>query len=67
MQTILKIEGMSCEHCVRHVKSALLELDGVTNAEIRLEEGAAAVEHTADLSPGDMIAAVTDAGYTARL
>ena len=32
MKTTLKIDGMSCEHCVTHVKDALEEVAGVGSA-----------------------------------
>lgn len=63
MKTVLKIEGMSCEHCVRHVRDALLGLEGVTDAEVSLDGGFAAVEHSEDVTAAEMAEAVKDAGY----
>ena len=40
----LKIEGMTCQNCVRHVKTALEGVDGVDTAEVSLEAGLAVVE-----------------------
>lgn len=60
----VKIEGMTCQHCVRAVKEALAEVPGVTNIEdIDLETGMASIEGDAELDT--LIAAVKDAGYTA--
>lgn len=36
MTTELKIEGLSCSHCVNAVTTILKELDGVNNAEVNL-------------------------------
>ena len=38
MEKLLKIEGMSCNHCVNHVKEALEGLDGVKEASVSLEK-----------------------------
>lgn len=40
MTTELKIEGLSCIHCVNAVTTILKELDGVTNAEVNLPDTA---------------------------
>ena len=47
----ISIEGMSCENCVRHVREALSNLEGVTRVSVSLEKGEAEVEAAAD--PGD--------------
>lgn len=46
MKKKILIEGMSCEHCVGHVKNALEGLDGVTSVEVSLENKCAIVETT---------------------
>ena len=51
MKIRISIEGMSCENCVRHVREALSNLEGVTRVSVSLEEGEAEVEAAAD--PGD--------------
>ena len=61
MKKKLLIEGMSCGHCVRHVKEALTELNGVTSVDVDLASKSAIVE--GDASDADMKAAVEDAGY----
>lgn len=40
MTTELKIEGLSCSHCVNAVTTILKELDGVNNAEVNLPDTA---------------------------
>ena len=66
MQTVLKIEGMSCAHCVKHVTEALEELNGVKSAKVSLEKKTAVVEHSVNVTLEDMKAAVEDAGYEAK-
>ncbi len=62
MRKLLKIEGMSCGHCVMHVQSALEDVSGVTSAKVDLMERSAMVEGEA-LSDQALRAAVADAGY----
>ncbi|MDP2470327.1 MAG: heavy-metal-associated domain-containing protein [Candidatus Palauibacterales bacterium] len=60
----LKIDGMSCEHCVARVKKALAAVSGVSSAEVRLDAASATV--TGDnVSFDDLVQAVDRAGYTA--
>ena len=58
----LKVEGMSCPNCVRHVKNALEGL-GVT-ADVDLASGTAVVHMTAPVADDQLKKAVADAGYT---
>ncbi len=63
-RTTLKIDGMSCGHCVTAVKRALLDLDGVTVENVAV--GTATVQYDpAVASPEKIAEAVSDAGYTA--
>lgn len=66
--TRLEITGMSCDHCVRAVESALRMKDGVRSATVDLGKGAAEVEHDeARVSPQQLAAAVADEGYEASI
>lgn len=59
----ISIEGMSCGHCVKHVKEALSELAGVSNVDVSLENKSAVIETTAEVADADIKFAVEDAGY----
>ena len=62
----LDVRGMHCEKCVARVKEALEAVDGVTGADVRLEDEAATVEgHGFDAEA--LIAAIEDAGFEARV
>lgn len=65
MEKILKIDGMSCNHCVATVKKALESVDGVKNAEVSLDEKQAVVVGKADSK--ELVEAVEDAGYKAQV
>jgi copper ion binding protein len=63
MKTTLKIEGMSCDHCVKHVTEALEGIQGVASAKVSLKHNNAEVEHSGAVSLDAMKAAVVEAGY----
>lgn len=64
MQKILKIEGMMCAHCVKHVTDALNGVEGVTVKNVDLKKKIATIEGDAD--DASLIKAVTDAGYEVK-
>lgn len=56
---------MSCGHCVRGVKEALMAVAGVSSVELALEDPVAVIEHDDGVAVDDMVAAVHDDGYEA--
>jgi copper chaperone CopZ len=64
MKTVLHIEGMSCDHCVHHVKEALEGIKGVTAALVSLADKTAVVEHTEAVGRDTLVKAVEEADYT---
>jgi copper chaperone len=65
MITTLRIIGMTCNGCVKHVDKALRRVAGVSAVEISLPDQRAKVVHE-DSAPVDaLVAAVESAGYTA--
>ena len=67
MNRKLKISGMSCGHCVSHVKSALESVEGVSESEVSLENHEADVTLSGAVVDADLIAAVEAAGYQAEV
>ncbi|WP_312352758.1 heavy-metal-associated domain-containing protein, partial [Aminipila sp.] len=59
----LKIDGMMCENCVKHVKAALESFKGAT-AEVNLDHKEAKVEIPSTVSMDELKTAVEEAGYT---
>lgn len=59
----LKIEGMSCMHCVASVKSALEEINGVHQVQVSLEDACALVECDDNVSKSDLVEAIEDIGF----
>ena len=63
-RTTLKIEGMSCGHCVMAVTEALAGVDGVEVESVSV--GAASVAYDpAVATTDDLVAALGEAGYSA--
>jgi len=67
MNKKLEITGMSCGHCVSHVKSALEGVEGVSQADVSLENHEADVTLSDQVIDADLIAAVEGAGYQAEV
>ena len=61
MITRLRIEGMSCQHCVNAVFTALTPVPGITSAQVSI--GAAVVEHDGRATVEGMREAIRAAGY----
>ncbi|NLP43159.1 MAG: heavy-metal-associated domain-containing protein [Peptococcaceae bacterium] len=66
MKKKISIEGMSCGHCVNHVKEALSELAGVTAVEVNLEAKSAVIEASAEVKDEDIKSAIDDVGYEVK-
>ena len=59
MKKTVKIEGMMCQMCVKHVKAALSALD--PEVEVSLENKCATLDASVDAAA--IAAAVKEAGY----
>lgn len=57
------IEGMTCHNCVRHVKEALQELDGVRDVKVDLESKKAVIEADYEITDRNIIDTIDDIGY----
>jgi len=66
MKTIrLDVSGMSCGHCAQTVKSALVAVEGVHEADVSLPQGRATVRADDALDERALVEAVEHAGYSA--
>ncbi|OGW04502.1 MAG: copper resistance protein CopZ [Nitrospinae bacterium RIFCSPLOWO2_01_FULL_39_10] len=64
-EIVLKIKGMSCQHCVVSISKALKDLKGVKDVKVSLEKGSAEVNYDDTLlTKTQMSETVADAGYT---
>ena len=63
MKKLLKVEGMMCQHCVKHVTDALMGVAGVTSVDVNLKKKGALVECGEGVTNEALTAAVKEAGY----
>lgn len=62
-EALMKIEGMSCQHCVMRVRKAVEEIEGVVRSEVNV--GTARVEYDETrIKAADLEKAVEKAGYS---
>lgn len=60
---IVKIDGMTCEHCQNRVERAINEIDGAA-AKVNLRKKEAVVSYEASLDEDELRSVVEKAGYT---
>ena len=66
METIIKVDGMHCEHCAKRVKKAAEAAANVSSAVVSLEDKNCVVTHeNADIN--GIIKAINELGFTASL
>ncbi|MCB8815076.1 CopZ family metallochaperone [Desulfosporosinus shakirovi] len=61
-QTVLKIEGMTCNHCKMRAEKALQGVSGVESVKVDLASKEAVI--TGNAEPANLVKAVVDAGYS---
>ena len=64
---VLKVDGMSCEHCARAVTNAVSGISGTQDVSVDLKNGSVSFNYDPGKAPLDAIsAAITEEGYTVR-
>ena len=63
----LKVEDMSCGHCVAAITGAVEKLPGVTGLEVSLETKVVTVRSETELDQNSIMAAIQAAGYIPKL
>ena len=63
-KTIIKVEGMSCEHCVKAITNAVGAVEGVSGVSVDLAAGTVAVDYDPEEAPVDKLKfEIEDQGY----
>ncbi len=62
-QSILKVDGMSCEHCVKAITNAVGALPNVSQVSVDLKTKTVTVQHGAELSLEKIKSEIEDQGY----
>ena len=63
MASILKVKGMSCQHCVMSVTKALGQLEGIKNVQVDLAKGEVRFDNLKEIASNRIEKAISDAGY----
>lgn len=66
MEKILKIQGMTCEHCKAKVEKALKEIEGVEEVKVSLFRKQAKIKGE-NLKDEKLVKTVEEAGYKAQM
>lgn len=67
MKILIKVNDMSCQHCVKRVDATLNAIEGINDVVVSLEKGEASFTATDTVDINEAIAAVTEAGYPSSL
>lgn len=63
----LKVEGMSCGHCVKTVETGVGDLDGVKNVNVNLEKGLVDVDFDhSKVTTENIKEAIEEEGYIVK-
>ncbi|WP_077610369.1 copper chaperone CopZ [Clostridium sp. Marseille-P2415] len=63
-KTVINVDGMACEHCVKAITKAVGAVPGVSGVSVDLEAKTVTVEHDPDKAPLDKIKSeIEDQGY----
>lgn len=60
---IVNVDGMSCNNCAKHVKNALEDIEGVSEAIVNLEKKNVEVSYQGDIDEKVISDAINEAGY----
>ena len=63
MASIIKVKGMSCQHCVMSVTKALNQLEGIQNIQVDLQKGEVQFDNSKGITSNRIEKAISDAGY----
>ena len=62
---VMKIEGMSCDHCKRSVEKVLGKISGVDSASVDLEQKSATIQLAVNVDDQLLMDAVNEEGFQA--
>lgn len=65
MEKKLRVEGMSCQHCVGRVKRYLESVPDVSDVAVDLDARQAVFQADGEIDMADIIAAINQFGFTA--
>jgi len=63
MANVLKVKGMSCQHCVMSITKALNQLEGIENPQVDLTKGEVRFDNRKEVPSSRIVKAIEDAGF----
>ena len=60
---VIKVSGMSCEHCAKAVTDGLKKIDGVKSIKVDLKSNKVSISHKKDLNISLIEKTINDLGY----
>ena len=66
MQTLLEVDGMSCQHCENRITKYVGGTPGVSSVSVDLRAGTVEIEHDASVTAASIRAGIEELGYTVR-
>ncbi len=63
LEKTFKVEGMTCDHCVKTVKNALLAVEGVSEVEVSLSSGIVKIKVEREIPFEKIKKAIEEWGY----
>ncbi len=61
--TVVNVEGMACEHCVKAVQTAVKALAGISDVVVSLSENTVTVTHDGRATDDLLKTAIEEQGY----
>lgn len=61
---VLKVNGMSCEHCAKTIRRAINVFEGYEKSNVDVDAGTVEIEFDAPATKSGFIAAIENAGYS---
>lgn len=62
-EKFVRVDGMTCNNCVKHVNEALSEIPGVESVSVSLEKAGATITSTTEIDTETIRSALDEAGY----
>ena len=63
MASVMKVKGMSCQHCVMSVTKALSQLEGIKSIQVDLAKGEVRFDNLKEVASNRIEKAIQEAGY----
>jgi copper ion binding protein len=63
MANVLKVKGMSCQHCVMSITKALNQLEGIESVQVDLAKGEVRFDNKKETPSSRIVKAIEDAGF----